>query len=132
MTAASGAVVTTTWAIMPSWILQPIAALPGCSKLTDANVEKVKEQMTKAEVLELLGPPTSQSEATLLGVSFVVHQMGSVIGAWGGGMIFDLFGNYDLAWRFGVSVGIVAGLVQILFGGPSGTWSSTRPAPAAS
>jgi hypothetical protein len=43
-----------------------------------------------------------------------------------------MFGNYDLAWRFGVSIGIVAGLVQILFGGPSGTWSSTRPAPAAS
>ena len=47
-------------------------------------------------------------------------------------MIFDMFGNYDLAWRFGVSIGIVAGLVQILFGGPSGTWSGTRPAPAAS
>ena len=79
-------------------------------------------------VADLFG---TRNMATLLGVSFVVHQMGSVIGAWGGGMIFDLFGNYDLAWRFGVSVGIVAGLVQILFGGPSGTWSSTRPAPAA-
>jgi hypothetical protein len=47
--------------------------------------------------------------ATLLGVSFVIHKMGSVIGAWGGGMIFDMFSNYDLAWRFGVSIGIVAG-----------------------
>lgn len=35
--------------------------------------------------------------------------MGSVIGAWGGGVIFDMFGNYDLTWRFGVSLGIVAG-----------------------
>jgi hypothetical protein len=58
--------------------------------------------------------------ATLLGVSFVIHQMGSVIGAWGGGMIFDMFSNYDLAWRFDVSIGIVAGIVQVLFGDPSG------------
>jgi MFS family permease len=81
-------------------------------------------------VADLFG---TRNMATLLGVSFVVHQMGSVVGAWGGGMIFDMFGNYDLAWRFGVTIGIVAGLVQILFGGPSGMWSSTRrPAPAAS
>ena len=79
-------------------------------------------------VADLFG---TRNMATLLGVSFVIHQMGSVVGAWGGGMIFDMFGNYDLAWRFGVSLGIVAGLVQILFGGPSGTWSRTRPAPAA-
>jgi MFS family permease len=79
-------------------------------------------------VAELFG---TRNMATLLGVSFVVHQMGSVIGAWGGGMIFDMFGNYDLAWRFGVSLGIVAGIVQILFGGPSGTWSRARPVTAA-
>ena len=79
-------------------------------------------------VADLFG---TRNMATLLGVSFVIHQMGSVIGAWGGGMIFDMFGNYDLAWRFGVTMGIAAGLVQILFGGPSGTWSGTRPASAA-
>ena len=78
-------------------------------------------------VADLFG---TRNMATLLGVSFVIHQMGSVIGAWGGGMIFDMFGNYDLAWRFGVSMGIVAGIVQILFGGPSGTRSGARPAPA--
>ena len=33
--------------------------------------------------------------ATLLGVSFVVHQAGSSLGAWGGGLIFDLTGSYD-------------------------------------
>ena len=79
-------------------------------------------------VADLFG---TRNMATLLGVSFVIHQMGSVIGAWGGGMIFDMFGNYDLAWRFGVSIGIVAGIVRILFGGPSGTRSGARPVPAA-
>jgi MFS family permease len=79
-------------------------------------------------VADLFG---TRNMATLLGVSFVIHQMGSVIGAWGGGMMFDMLGNYDMAWRFGVTMGIAAGLVQILFGGPSGTWSGARPVPTA-
>ena len=29
--------------------------------------------------------------ATLLGISFVMHQVGSSLGAWGGGLIFDRF-----------------------------------------
>lgn len=78
-------------------------------------------------VADLFG---TRNMATLLGVSFVIHQMGSVIGAWGGGAIFDLFGNYDLAWRIGVSIGIVAGVVQILFGGPGRTRIG-RPVPVA-
>lgn len=57
--------------------------------------------------------------ATLLGVSFVVHQIGSSLGAWGGGVIFDLFGSYDHAWQIGTLVGFAAGVVQILAGGPS-------------
>lgn len=57
--------------------------------------------------------------ATLLGVSFVVHQAGSSLGAWGGGVIFDLFGSYDHAWQIGTLIGFAAGVVQILAGGPS-------------
>jgi hypothetical protein len=56
--------------------------------------------------------------ATILGLSFVVHQIGSVIGAWGGGLIFDAFHSYDYAWRFGVMAGATAGVAQIVFGGP--------------
>jgi MFS family permease len=57
--------------------------------------------------------------ATLLGMSFVVHQMGSSLGAWGGGLIFDLFGSYDRAWQIGTLIGFAAGVVQILAGGPT-------------
>jgi predicted MFS family arabinose efflux permease len=57
--------------------------------------------------------------ATLLGVSFVVHQLGSSLGAWGGGVIFDLFGSYDHAWQIGTLIGFAAGVVQIVAGGPS-------------
>ena len=56
--------------------------------------------------------------ATLLGVSFVVHQLGASLGAWGGGLIFDLAGSYDLAWQIGTLIGFAAGVVQILAGGP--------------
>jgi MFS family permease len=67
-------------------------------------------------VAELFG---TRYMATILGMSFVVHQMGSVIGAWGGGLIFDAFGSYDRAWQIGVLVGAMAGTAQILFGGPA-------------
>ena len=40
--------------------------------------------------------------ATLLGISFVVHQAGASLGAWGGGVIFDLLGTYDRAWQIGL------------------------------
>jgi MFS family permease len=56
--------------------------------------------------------------ATLLGISFVTHQMGSFLGAWGGGLIYDALGSYDRAWQTGVLVGFAAGVVQILAGGP--------------
>jgi len=56
--------------------------------------------------------------ATLLGLSFVVHQVGSSLGAWGGGLIFDLSGSYEHAWQIGTLIGFTAGVVQILAGGP--------------
>jgi MFS family permease len=57
--------------------------------------------------------------ATLLGLSFVVHQVGSSLGAWGGGLIFDFSGSYDAAWQIGTVIGLAAGMIQILAGGPS-------------
>jgi predicted MFS family arabinose efflux permease len=57
--------------------------------------------------------------ATLLGLSFVVHQAGASLGAWGGGLIFDLSGSYDRAWQIGTLIGFAAGVVQILAGGPT-------------
>ncbi len=56
--------------------------------------------------------------ATLLGIAFITHQVGSFLGAWGGGMIFTVLGSYDRAWQFGVAIGLTAGLVQIFLGGP--------------
>ena len=57
--------------------------------------------------------------ATLLGISFVMHQVGSSLGAWGGGLVFDWTGSYDYAWKIGVLIGFAAGVVQIVAGGPA-------------
>ncbi|SNS19785.1 Cyanate permease [Azospirillum sp. RU38E] len=35
---------------------------------------------------------------TLFGICFMSHQVGSFIGAWAGGVVFDLTGSYDLIW----------------------------------
>jgi len=51
--------------------------------------------------------------ATLSGIAFMSHQVGSFLGAWGGGYIFNLFGNYDLAWKLAVAIGLAAGLFQM-------------------
>jgi predicted MFS family arabinose efflux permease len=52
--------------------------------------------------------------STLTGISFLSHQAGSFLGAWGGGYLFDLMGNYDLAWKAAVLIGLLAGTAQLL------------------
>lgn len=52
--------------------------------------------------------------STLTGIAFLSHQAGSFLGAWGGGYLFDLMGSYDLAWKIGVLVGVIAGTAQLL------------------
>ncbi|MFL5286075.1 MAG: MFS transporter [Rhodopila sp.] len=83
--------------------------------------------LTSGYVAELFG---TRYMATILGLSFVVHQIGSVVGAWGGGLIFDAFHSYDYAWRIGVLIGTAAGIAQITLGGPVLPWVGRRPRPA--
>lgn len=52
--------------------------------------------------------------ATLVGIAFFSHQLGSFVGAWGGGLIYASLGNYDWAWRGAVAIGLLAGLAQLL------------------
>jgi hypothetical protein len=49
------------------------------------------------------------------GLAFMSHQLGSFLGAFGGGLLFDALGSYDLAWRLGVGMGLTAGIVQVMF-----------------
>jgi predicted MFS family arabinose efflux permease len=54
-------------------------------------------------------------QAMIQGVAFMSHQLGSFLGAFGGGLLFEQLGSYDLAWRLGVAMGLAAGVVQVSF-----------------
>ena len=43
------------------------------------------------------------------------HQLGSFLGAFGGGVLYDALGSYTLAWQIGVSLGLTGGIVQVAF-----------------
>ncbi len=52
--------------------------------------------------------------STLTGIAFFSHQVGSFVGAWGGGFIYDWLGSYDRALQAGIIVGLIAGFAQLL------------------
>jgi predicted MFS family arabinose efflux permease len=54
-------------------------------------------------------------QAMIQGLAFMSHQLGSFLGAYGGGLIYDTLGSYTMAWRIGVAVGLAAGLAQVAF-----------------
>jgi len=54
-------------------------------------------------------------QAMLGGVAFMTHQLGSFMGAFGGGLVYDALGSYNLALQVGVSLGLAAGIVQMMF-----------------
>jgi predicted MFS family arabinose efflux permease len=51
--------------------------------------------------------------ATLYGFVFVSHQVGSFLGVWLGGRLYDEFGSYDPVWWMGVALGIFAFIVHL-------------------
>lgn len=51
--------------------------------------------------------------ATLSGIAFFSHQVGSFVGAWGGGLIYSALGSYDAAWQWAVAIGLAAGVAQM-------------------
>lgn len=67
-------------------------------------------------------------QAMIQGFAFFSHQLGSFLGAYGGGVIFDATGDYGLAWKLGVGMGLFAGVVQILAALPRGPRADSRRA----
>jgi predicted MFS family arabinose efflux permease len=51
--------------------------------------------------------------ATLFGVVFLSHQLGSFLGVWLGGVIYDRTGSYDGLWWLSVALGIFAAVVHL-------------------
>jgi predicted MFS family arabinose efflux permease len=67
-------------------------------------------------------PPTNAIVAQIFGVRymgmlggfvFLSHQVGSFLGVWLGGKLFDSTGSYDVAWWLAVALGVFAGLANL-------------------
>ena len=50
--------------------------------------------------------------ATLSGLVFFSHQIGSFLGIWLGGLLYDASGTYDVIWWSAVILGVVAALIH--------------------
>lgn len=50
---------------------------------------------------------------TLYGIIFFSHQLGSFLGVWLGGRLYDLTGDYTLVWWVGVGVGAFSAIVHL-------------------
>lgn len=67
-------------------------------------------------------PPTNATIAQIFGVAhlsmlggfvFFSHQIGSFMGAWLGGLLYDRTGSYDVVWYIAIALGIFAALVNL-------------------
>jgi MFS family permease len=51
--------------------------------------------------------------ATLFGIVFFSHQLGSFLGVWLGGFLYDRIGSYDPVWWAGVALGLAAAIIHL-------------------
>ncbi|MES2482232.1 MAG: MFS transporter [Pseudomonadota bacterium] len=67
-------------------------------------------------------PPTNAVLAQIFGVAhmsmlsgmvFFSHQMGSFMGVWLGGLLYDRTGSYDIVWYIAIALGVFAALVNL-------------------
>ena len=67
-------------------------------------------------------PPTNATVAQIFGVAhlsmlggfvFFSHQIGSFLGVWLGGLLYDRTGSYDVVWYLSIALGVLAALVNL-------------------
>lgn len=63
---------------------------------------------------------------TLYGLVFLSHQLGSFLGIWLGGRMYDVYGDYTIVWWIGVAIGAFSAIVHL----PIRENRSATPAPA--
>lgn len=50
---------------------------------------------------------------TLYGIVFFSHQLGSFLGVWLGGRMYDIYGDYTMVWWIGVGIGAFSAIVHL-------------------
>ena len=67
-------------------------------------------------------PPTNATVAQIFGVAhlsmlggfvFFSHQIGSFMGVWLGGYLYDRTGSYDIVWYIAIALGVLAALINL-------------------
>ncbi|MES2186027.1 MAG: MFS transporter [Pseudomonadota bacterium] len=67
-------------------------------------------------------PPTNAAVAGIFGVGhlsmlsgfvFLSHQVGSFLGVWLGGLLYDRTGSYDVVWYIAIALGVFAALINL-------------------
>jgi predicted MFS family arabinose efflux permease len=67
-------------------------------------------------------PPTNAMVAQIFGVAhmsmlggfvFFSHQIGSFMGVWLGGYLYDRTGSYDVVWYIAIALGVMAALINL-------------------
>ncbi len=66
--------------------------------------------LTSALVASMFG---TASMGTLYGFVFLSHQIGSFVGVWMGGRLYDLYGSYDVVWSAAVALGVFSAVVHL-------------------
>jgi MFS family permease len=67
--------------------------------------------LTSGLVSTMFGPVHM---SMLYGIVFFSHQLGSFLGGWGAGRVYDIQGNYDLIWWTSIGLGLAAALIHWL------------------
>jgi MFS family permease len=50
---------------------------------------------------------------TLYGIVFFSHQLGSFLGVWLGGKMYDIYGDYTAVWWIGIGIGLFSAIVHL-------------------
>ena len=66
--------------------------------------------LTSGLVAQIFGP---RYLATLFSLVFFSHQLGSFLGAWLGGVVYDRTGSYDVIWIATIVLGLVAAVLHL-------------------
>jgi MFS family permease len=79
--------------------------------------------VTNATVAQIFGVAHL---SMLSGFVFFSHQIGSFMGVWLGGYLYDRTGSYDVVWYIAIALGVLAAMVNL----PIKEMAIARPAPA--
>jgi predicted MFS family arabinose efflux permease len=97
------AIVAFLWLPLTPWSVYIFASVMGLLWLSTVPP-------TNATVAQIFGV---QYMSMLSGFVFLSHQLGSFMGVWLGGKLYDSTGSYDVVWWIAVALGVFAGLINL-------------------